>query len=468
LLVVSSIHDLSDLGGEDTGHLTIQALDWSARLIHNGCALVKQSFSSTDRSFAEELDRRDVLSSYRSAFVSSEPGLIYLNGNSLGRLPVATSEALESTVEEAWGKGLIRSWREEWYDLPAKAGNRIAKLIGAQPGEVIVSDSTTINLYKLTIAALEAQTGRTGIVTDEMNFPSDQYVLQAVAARLKAKPTITYVKSHDGVSISTEHLSEAIDTDTALVCLSHVNYKTGFLYDMEVVTQIARDAGAMTLWDLSHSVGVIPIDLAACGADLAVGCTYKYLNGGPGAPAFLYVREALQGPIDNPIWGWFGAEQPFSFDSRFTPSKGIRRYLVGTPPIVSMQTIPPAVDLTLEAGVERIRHKSILLTEYMLYLSGQLLAPLGFTTASPSEPSQRGSHITLRHTESYRISRALLDTAGKDPVVVTDFREPDLLRLGAAPLYNTFAEVHAAITRIRVVAADRLYESQSPQREKVT
>jgi kynureninase len=424
--------------------------------------------NSTDRSYAHQLEEKDELSAYRSAFVSNEPDLIYLNGNSLGRLPKTAVERVRVVTEEEWGIGLIRSWKEGWYELPTTLGAKISHLIGAEPDEVLLSDSTTVNLYKLVSGVLECAQKRSGIITDELNFPSNLYILQTAAARSKREINIRTVHSRDGISISPADLEKALDENTALLHLSHVSYKSGFLHDMARLTQAARDRGVYTLWDLSHSVGTVPIRLNDCQVDLAVGCTYKYLNGGPGAPAFLFVSKRLQEVIDNPIWGWFGAERPFAFAPDFSPSEGIRRYLVGTPPILSLSALEPAIDITLEAQVERIRKKSVELTEYLFYLAEEWLIPLGFSPASPRDPERRGSHVTLRHREGYRISLALMDARVGGPPVITDFREPDNIRLGVAALYNSFTDIHAAIAKLRLVVEKKLYENQSPVKEDVT
>ena len=336
--------------------------------------------------------------------------------------------------------------------------------MGAGPGEVVVGDSTSVNFFKLVMAALVARPGRPAIVTDDLNFPSDLYVLQGAVALAGPGRRLVRVPSPDGLGVPLEALAAAITPETALVTLSHTTFKSGSVYDMAAVTALAHRAGALVLWDLSHSVGALPVDLEAAGADLAVGCTYKYLNGGPGAPAFLYVRRALQEALSSPIWGWFGQRGQFDFALDYTPAPGVGRFLAGTPPMLSLAAIEPAVDLLLEAGIERLRTKSVAQTEYLIALWEAWLAPLGVTLNSPRDPARRGSHVSLGHPEGLRIDRALIEEMN----VIPDFRYPDNIRLGVAPLYTTFAEINTGLTRLRRVLRERLYEKYPSERPDVT
>jgi kynureninase len=270
------------------------------------------------------------------------------------------------------------------------------------------------------------------------------------------------------VSITPESIESTIDAETALVCLSHVAFKSAYVYDMGWVTELAHRAGALTLWDLSHSVGAISVDLKGCNADLAVGCTYKYLNGGPGAPAFLYARNDLHDLLHPPIWGWFSSQSPFEFKLDFTPAPSIKRFQVGTPAILSMKAMEPALDLMLEAGIARLRRKSVQQTEYLIYLAEQWLYPLGFHLGSPRDPRQRGSHVSLRHTEGYRITRALIESQPPAVRVIPDFRAPQNIRLGIAPLYNTFSDIHRAMARMRAIVEQKIYENFPTERLAVT
>jgi len=419
-------------------------------------------------SFAQTLDARDDLAVFRDEFVIDDPDMIYLDGNSLGRLPRRTVDYMHQAITKGWGQRLIRVWNDGWYHTPTELGAKIAKLVGAQDDELLVADATSTNLFKLAIAALRARPDRTKIVSDVFNFPSDLYVLQGIIDLLGRQHRLELIPSPDTITIDPQAVRAAIDRDTALVSLSHVAFKSAFMYDMAAVTKLVHQAGALMLWDLSHSVGAVPIDLNECGADLAIGCTYKYLNGGPGAPAFLYVRRALQTELNQPMWGWFAAENPFAFDLDFRPAKDISRYKVGTPPMLSMKAIEPALDILLEADVGRLRTKSVQQTDYLIYLAEQWLTPLGFGLGSPRQAKIRGSHVSLRHDEAYRINRALIEAEPPAVKVIPDFREPDNIRLGIAPLYTSFTDIHRAMARLRTIVAERIYEQYSAERLAVT
>jgi len=408
---------------------------------------------STDPAYAQSLDENDPLAGFRSRFVVDDPNLIYLDGNSLGRLPRDTIARTRHLVEQGWGQRLIRGWNDGWIDLNERIGDKIAHLLGASPGEIAIADSTSTNLYKLALAALRAPSGRTRtkIVTDDLNFPSDLYIFQGLARNFHK---VEIIPSPDGIHGPVESLLAAIDQDTALVSLSHTVFKSAYTYDMAAITAHAHRMGALTLWDLSHSAGSVIVNLNEANADLAVGCTYKYLNGGPGAPAFLYVRRDLQDDLTNPISGWFGQKNAFAFDLEYEPAPGIRRFLTGTPPILSIVPIEIGVDLLLEAGMERLRAKSVRQTEYLIELWREWLAPLGFTMNSPADPAWRGSHVSLGHPDAWRIDQALIEEMN----VLPDFRKPDNLRLGITPLYTTFVEIHEAVRRMKRVVDERLYE----------
>jgi len=422
----------------------------------------------TTLAFARNLDAQDELASFRGAFVITDPNLIYLDGNSLGRLPKKTAELLHATVTLEWGERLIRSWNEGWIDHASALGAKIARLVGAGEDEIIVGDSTSINLFKLATAALRFKPERTEIVSDVFNFPSDLYILQGIIDLLGSRHHLNLIPSADRITISPDDAASCINSRTALVCLTHVAFKSAFMYDMAAVTELAHRSGALMLWDLSHSAGAVPIDLNGCGADLAVGCTYKYLNGGPGAPAFLYVRRDLQTRLMQPIWGWFAAHQPFAFGLDFEPAADITRFQVGTPSMLSLKAVEPGLDLALEAGMDRIRAKSIRQTDYLIALAEAWLTPLGFTIGSPLDASRRGSHVSLRHPEAYRINRALIESPAPAVRVIPDFREPDNIRLGITSLYTTYEEIYLAMDRLRVIAEEKLYEQYSSERAAVT
>lgn len=421
--------------------------------------------STLDLSFARALDAQDTLAKYRDEFVITDDALIYLDGNSLGRLPKRTRAILHDALEYQWGERLIRSWGEGWMDASARIGGKIAQLLGAQSDEVIVADSTSVNFYKLVMAALDARPGRRQIVSETLNFPSDTYILQGIARQRGADYFITNAAPSDDLAISTQTVIDAIDpTQCALVTLTHTAFKSGAVYDMQAITAAAQRAGALVLWDLSHSVGSIPIHLNACNADLAVGCTYKYLNGGPGAPAFLYVRRALQNELLNPIQGWFSQQNQFVMDFEYAPAAGMARFLVGSPPLLSILAIEAGVDLVLEAGIENLRAKSLAQSAYMIALYDAWLKPFGVALNSPRDPAQRGSHVSFGHPDGWRVNRALIE----DMNVIPDFRPPDNIRCGITPLYTTFTDIYNAMARLRQTLQEKLYGKYPHARPAVT
>ena len=410
---------------------------------------------------AVELDRLDPLAGFKDRYVFSNPDLIYLDGNSLGRLPSAAVPILDRVVRDEWGDRLIRSWNDGWWDLQLDIGNRLAPLIGASPGEVIISDATSVNLYKLATAALRAQPERGRIVTDDTNFPTDVYVLRGVAEANGG--TLDIIATEDE-SDPVSALEASLDARTALVALSHTAFKSGYTYDLARVTQLVHDIGALVIWDLSHSVGVVPIDLEGAGVDLAVGCTYKYLNGGPGSPAFLYVRRSLQLSLENPIRGWWSHADPFDFDLDFRPTDGIRKFHSGTMPVISLATIDAGLDDVAEAGIDRLRAKSHSLTEFFIRQWEEHLERLGFVLRTPRDSGMRGSHVSLSHPDAWLIDRALIDVGQ----VIPDFRAPDNLRFGLAPLYTTHLDVHTAVQRVRLIVESGVFTGYDRTRQTVT
>ncbi|HNB87526.1 MAG TPA: kynureninase [Anaerolineales bacterium] len=420
---------------------------------------------STAREFAQQLDTHDRLAAIRNEFVIHDPNLIYLDGNSLGLLPKAAQAKARQVVEEQWGVDLIRGWNKGWWDSPARVGDKIGQLIGAAAGQVLVNDTVSLNLFKLAAAALTLQPSKTRIITDTFNFPSDLYILQGIRQTFGGRHEIISIGASDNdITPDLAALETAIDENTALVTLSHVTFKSGYLYDMQRITELAHKKGALVLWDLSHSVGALPIHLDSCNADLAIGCTYKYLNGGPGAPAFLYVNKSIQEKLSSPIWGWWGQNDPFDFSLNYQPARGAERFLVGTQPILSLLTMEAALEPTLQAGMDSIREKSILMTGYASFLTESWLAPFGFSLGSPPDPAKRGSHISIRHADGYRINRALIEEMN----VIPDFREPDNIRLGFAPLYTSFTDVWEGFERIKRVMEEKRHEKYSKQKLTVT
>lgn len=426
--------------------------------------LSMQPTNSLDSNIARQLDDNDELRTFREKFVFESPELIYVNGNSLGRLPVATVELLNDVVKDQWGHRLIRSWNEGWHELPERIGDKLARLLGAESGEVIMADSTSVNLFKLALAAVRLQTGRTKIVTDDLNFPSDLYILQSVADLAGPECQLDVVSSLDGIHGNLEGLESAVDGETALLTLSHTVFKSGYTYDMAAITAMAHKAGSLVLWDTSHSAGALPIQLNRSDADMAIGCSYKYLNGGPGAPAFLYVRCDLQDQITNPISGWMGQKNPFEFDLSYESAAGRRRFLSGTPPILSLAASEIGIDLLLEAGIEMIRAKSIRQTELFIEIWEDRLAKLGFILKSPRNASKRGSHVTLGHKEGWPINQALIEEMN----IIPDFRRPDNIRIGFAPLYNSFLDVYKVAESLIEVVELGIYEQYRAEKPEVT
>lgn len=414
------------------------------------------------RSQAERWDAADPLAPFRSEFVIDDPNLIYLDGNSLGRLPAATPAFLDRVVRDGWGSGLVRSW-DTWLDWSRRLGDRLAAhVLGAESGEVVVADSTSVNLYKLASAALDAMPDRRTVLVDAHDFPTNRYILQGLARQRGLR--LIELPSDLDEGLGPETLRAALNHDVALVVLSLVSYRCGALLDMAAVNRAVGEVGALTLWDLSHAAGVVPIRLGATGADLAVGCTYKYLNGGPGSPAFLYVRRDLQRRLRQPIWGWFGQREQFQMAPSYDPVDDIGRFLVGTPPLLSLAALHPALDLIERAGVDGAREKTVRLGELVIELADRWLRPYGFHLASPREARHRGAHVSLAHPEAWRICQALRLHKG----VICDFRVPNRLRIGLAPLSTGFADVWDAMDRLRDVVASRGYDHLPTELARVT
>ena len=394
-----------------------------------------------------DLDAADPLAAVRSEFHGADTPLVYFDGNSLGRPLVASGERLSRFVSDEWGGRLIRGWDEQWMALPTEIGDRLGRVVlGAAPGQVAVGDSTTVWLYKLVRAAVDFQQGsdpaRTEVVVDTDNFPTDRFIAEGIAAERGL--TLRWIEPEPDAGVTAEQLAAVVGERTALVLLSHVAYKSAWLADGPALTRIAHDAGALVLWDLCHSAGSVPMALDEWGADLAVGCSYKYLNGGPGAPAFGYVAERLHDRLAQPIQGWMGARDVFAMGPRYEPAPGIRRFLSGTPPIVGMLAMQDMLDLVERVGMEAVRAKSVALTAYVVELADVWLAPLGATVVSPRDPDRRGGHVTLGHPRSKEVTAALWE---RD--VIPDYREPGGMRIGLSPLSTSFAEVHEGMSQVR-------------------
>ena len=397
------------------------------------------------REEALALDAADPLARFRAAFELPR-GVIYLDGNSLGPPPRAAHARLAAVSQQAWGQGLVRSWNTAgWIEAPARVGGKIARLIGAQAHEVTVADSTSVNLFKLAAGALSLRPGRTTILSETGGFPTDLYALQGLAALLGERARLK--------AVAPGELAAAIDDDTALVVLTHIHYKSALRWDLQAVTAAAHAQGALALWDLCHTAGAVAVDLNKAGADLAVGCGYKYLNGGPGAPAFLFVAERHQGKIRSPLWGWMGHAEPFAFEDGYRAARDIRGQVTGTPPILGLAALEAGVDLQLETDPALVEAKGLALGELFVAEVEAAAADPGLVLASPREASRRGLHVAYAHPEGYALVQALIARG-----VIGDFRAPDLARFGFSPLFLGYAEVWDAARVLVEVLATRAWD----------
>jgi len=390
---------------------------------------------------ARSLDAADPLAHHRARFVGEDTPLVYFDGNSLGRPLRSTPARMTAFVEQEWGGRLIRGWDERWYELPLTLGDRLGGVVlGAAPGQSFVGDSTTVLLYKLARAAVAARPDRDEIVVDTDNFPTDRYVVEGIAAERGL--TVRWVEVDTSGGITPEQVAAVVGERTALVLLSHVAYRSGWRADVPAITRVAHDAGALVLWDLCHSAGSVPVELDAWEVDLAVGCTYKYLNGGPGSPAFGYVARRHLETLTQPIQGWMGHADPFLMGPGYTAAPSVRRFISGTPPVIGMLALEDMVELIEEAGIGAIRAKSVVLTELAIALADELLP--GVEVASPRDAERRGGHVTLRHPRMREVVAALWE---RD--VIPDYRDPGGLRIGLSPLSTSFAEVYDGMVAVR-------------------
>ncbi len=412
---------------------------------------------ASDHSEIAALDEADTLAGFRDRYILPE-GLIYLDGNSLGPASHNSLAALSRAGNEEWAEGLIRSWNTAgWFALPSQLGDKLGRLIGAAPGQVVVTDSISVNLFKLLHAALSLRPGRRVIVAEEGSFPTDLYVTEGVAATAAGVQII--LESADGPPIE-----ELIGAETAVVLVNHVNYRTGALRDMRALTEKIHSAGALALWDLSHSAGALPVELDECEADLAVGCTYKYINGGPGSPAYLYAARRHHGSLRQPLSGWWGHARPFDFETGYVPARGMRAFLTGTQPILSFQALAGALQDWADVDMQMVREKSIGLTSLFMQLVEKRCAGLGLVIDTPREPELRGSQVALRHPDAYPVMQALISRG-----VVGDFRAPDVLRFGFTPLYLRYRDVADAVEALRDILETEAWRApQFARRAAVT
>ncbi|AXR06321.1 kynureninase [Salinimonas sediminis] len=392
-----------------------------------------------------QLDKQDVLAPKRALFNLPEE-VIYLDGNSLGALPKASVERIQQVVNQQWGNDLISSWnKHNWIDLPLQTGEKIAPLLGAGPDQVVVCDSISVNLYKLLITALTMQSGRAKVVSEQDNFPTDLYMVQGVQ-------TLLGETRCQLISVASEDIENALTDDVAVLMLTHINFRTGRIHDMQRLTRLAHQKGIIVIWDLAHSAGAVPLALDECNVDFAVGCGYKYLNGGPGAPAFLYAAKRHHNKISQPLNGWMGHAKPFEFSPRYDAAPGIKQFLTGTPSIIAMAALDAALDVFDSVSMAQIRQKSSALTELFLHLKRQHPALDDLVLCSPTDSELRGSQLSFSHPAAYAICQALIDHN-----VVPDFRAPDIVRFGFTPLYLSFADVAKAIAVLHNIMQQRLY-----------
>jgi kynureninase len=386
----------------------------------------------------EALDRIDPLAPLREKFLLP-PGVIYLDGNSLGALPRSTAARVSRVIEKEWGEDLITSWnRHEWIGMPQRVGDKIAPLIGAEAGEVVVAESTSINLFKVLAAAVKMRPSRRVILSEKENFPTDLYIAEGLVELLGKDYSLRLVPADD--------LEQALGADTAVLMLTHVNFRSGAIHDMAALTAAAHAAGALAIWDLSHSAGVLPVNLDEARADFAIGCGYKYLNGGPGAPAFVYAAARHQGQAPQPLYGWLGHAEPFEFAASYRPAAGIRQYMVGTQSILALAALEEGVDLLLQADLAQLRAKSQALTAAFITLVEARCAGQGLSLMAPRDPARRGSQVSFAHEQGYAVMQALIARG-----VVGDFRAPDLIRFGVSPLYTRHVDVWDAAEALRDV-----------------
>jgi kynureninase len=394
---------------------------------------------------AKRLDAADPLATFRDRFLTPDDAdvISYLDGNSLGRPLAATAGLMETFIREQWAGRLIRGWTDEWMEWPLTLGDRLGDLaLGAKSGQTVIGDSTTVLIYKLARAAVDARPGRNRVVLDTDNFPTDRYVLEGIAADKGLD--LVWISTDPAEGIRPEQVAEVVDDRTALVLFSHVAYLSGWIADVPRITKIAHDAGALAMWDLCHSAGSVPIALDEWGVDLAVGCTYKYLNGGPGSPAFAYLKNDLLDELRQPIWGWMGHRASFEMGPGYEPAKGSRALLSGTPAILAMVPLHANLDMLAEAGIAKIREKSQKITSYAVELADEWLKPRGVEVVSPRDPAKRGGHVTLKRQGFADLLEPLWDKG-----VIPDFRRPDGLRIGPAPLSTSFDEVHRGLAALR-------------------
>ena len=413
-----------------------------------------------------DLDINDKLSSFRDKFYHSK-NEIYLDGNSLGKKPNQVNSVVENLLNNQWGKKQIAGWNEHWLELNSRVSEKIARLLNANSNEILVGESTSVSLYKITHAIVSSSIYPKQLITDSLNFPTDNYIIDGICKQLKLKKPICVSYTND-LEADLEKLKTTILENPGIICLSLVTYKSSFLYNMKELNYFSKNNNSIIIWDLSHAVGVVNIDLKLSNTLVAVGCTYKYLNGGPGSPSFLYVNNSLIESLESPILGWFGHKDPFSFSQNYNSAIGINKFKAGTPQVLSLAALEVGVDITLEAGIQNIRTKSELMSQFFIQLIQRDLASRGFKLESPMTVQSRGSHITVSHKESWRICKSLINPYKTNLKIIPDYRPEYYLRFGISPLYNTFSDLILTIERLKEIFDNSEYLRHNTSRLSVT
>ncbi|MFQ3341082.1 MAG: kynureninase [Flavobacteriaceae bacterium] len=409
----------------------------------------------TDLSNAKLLDENDVLSKFKKCFYHPKNEL-YFDGNSLGKLPLLAQKNIGDAVQKQWGEGLIRSWNKHWLSLPIRIANKYSELLGAELGEIIVGESTSVRLYQIMYALLKKGHFPKHLSTDILNFPSNFYIMEGLEKSFKT-PQVKVISYPNEMEAVIETLIASIKNNPGIICLSLVSYKSAYLYPIKLLNQWASKHQSIIVWDLSHAVGAVAIDLKATETKIALGCTYKYMNGGPGAPAFLYIDKELQTKLLNPIQGWFGHQRPFNFSKNYMAAKTISRFASGTPSILSLIGMEAGVDITLEAGIKTLQEKSVLQSEAFIKEVAQELIPLGFSIESPRDFRKRGSHVTLSHAASWQICQTLIAGSAMHPKIIPDFRPPHFIRFGITPLYTRFEDLKRVVEVLKTIMEEKTY-----------
>lgn len=415
---------------------------------------------------AQKLDQEDILANFKNYFENNS-NEIYLDGNSLGKLPKKTLKILQETIQNQWGKRLIRSWNEIWLDLPLRLAKKYGALLNIKKEEVIIGESTSVRLYQILHALINSKKYTNKLSSDNLNFPTDLYVLEGLANEFNLSK-VNLINYKQEIFADLNLLKKNIQNNQGIYCLSLVTFKSSFLYPMKDLNLWAEENNSIIVWDLSHAIGAVEIDLKETQTKIALGCSYKFMNGGPGSPAFLFIQKKLQDLLHNPIKGWFGHQNPFNFAPNYLPDSGINRFASGTTQVLSMQAMEPGIDITLEAGIKNLRKKSIALSEFFLNGIEEELIPLGFKIQSPSNSDLRGSHLTISHPASWQICQALIQGESNALKVIPDYRPPNLLRFGIAPLYTSYENIFRVLIRIKEIVKTESYKKFEIKKTKVT